>query len=109
MPPLFDSGLSFVILAIIMALAGYLRQVGAAAQELADKIEKRDAGAPFPWDKSDDDAISKKLDFQRRFRRSLAILTHILFCVMFIMTVRIGVFSENFWRALGERRGFRVD
>lgn len=102
-PPIFDSPGVFTILAIIMALAAYLRQVALAWQDLINMIEGRDERTPFPW-KDARNAIRKAetRNLQEQ-REKLAHVTTWLFFALIGSSTRVllyAAFRNEEWPGL---------
>lgn len=91
--PIFDGPPGFIVLAVLLALAGYLRQVSVSAQELRDRIKGDHTGTLFPWDRTSRELKEQKITFQERMRIGLTRLTHLLFGLMCLFSVRIFLYA----------------
>jgi hypothetical protein len=99
--PILDGPPGFILLAIVVALAAYLRQIAIAALAETGLIEQAkeiiaqgilsqaNQRAPYPFDKTSEIARQNHIDFLGGLLDNLMRVTHKLFCGMFILGIRI--------------------
>jgi len=93
--PILDGPPVFILLAVVVGLAAYVRQVSLGAQNLIDDIE-RGASNVYPYDPTRlAQRTSAKLNLLRSTRKSLKGLTHVLFLFMTFVAVRVFVYARS--------------
>jgi len=93
--PILDGPPVFILLAVVVGLAAYVRQVSLGAQNLIDDIE-RAASNIYPYDPTRlAQRTSAKLNLLRSTRKSLKGLTQVLFLFMTFVAVRVFVYARS--------------
>lgn len=92
-PPIFSGPPIFVTLAILSALAVYLRQVSLSAQDLSDRIKGKHSTTPFPWDRVEGDFRDRKIRLLLEVRHTIYEATLGLSSLIFLVGVRIFLYA----------------
>ena len=89
--PILDGAPNFVLLAFTIALAAFLRVIGAAGQDLIDKLEGGADSAPFPYNTPDKKVREKKMNSLAATHLGLRKVTRVLFIMLLFLTLRLVV------------------
>jgi hypothetical protein len=92
--PILDGAPGFVLLAFVMALAAYLRQVSTTAQKQIDDIESGSPAA-YPYQQASRSVREERIGFLLAMRGKLAIVTHFFFLFLVLLAARMVFYAST--------------
>ena len=106
--PIFNGAGAFTLLAIVLALAAYLRQVSVSAEELRAKIKGEQSDTPYPWRDASNAMRLEKIALLNEMHGGLKWLMHILSWISYTLVVRITLFAFEVLGPNGDQSFERV-